>query len=160
VKPEGKGPTDPQIAAIVVAANEVDVAGAKQALEKTTSPKVKEFAELMVRDHEAVNRQAGELVQKLGVTPEDVDLSRALRTNGEATRQRLGALEGDAFDRAYVGNEVDYHQVVISEIDGELIPSAQNPELKALLVQVRPAFQQHLEHAQHLAQELAGSASR
>jgi putative membrane protein len=160
VKPEGAakaGPSDPQIAAIVVAANEMDVAAAKQALEKTQNPQVKEFAELMVRDHEAVNRQAGALVQKLGVTPEENDTSKAIRQNGEATRNRLASLSGADFDRAYVNNEIDYHQFVISAMDGELIPSAKNEELEALLVQVRPAFQQHLEHARMVAKALGGA---
>jgi putative membrane protein len=35
-----------------------------------------------------------------------------------------------------------------------LIPSAQNAELKALLVKVRPAFVAHLEHAKHIQSEL------
>jgi putative membrane protein len=39
---------------------------------------------------------------------------------------------------------------VIDEIDNSLIPNAQNAELKALLVKVRPAFVEHLEHAKKL----------
>jgi putative membrane protein len=45
------GPTDPQIAMIVVTADNVDIAGGKVAAKKSSNPKVKEFAELMVRDH-------------------------------------------------------------------------------------------------------------
>ena len=39
---------------------------------------------------------------------------------------------------------------MIDAIDKTLIPSAQNAELKALLVKVRPAFVAHLDHAKHL----------
>jgi putative membrane protein len=39
---------------------------------------------------------------------------------------------------------------VIEALDKTLIPSAQNHELKALLVKVRPAFVAHLEHAKRL----------
>src|SRR5947209_4165060 len=42
-------PTDPQIAMIVVTADNVDIAAGKLAAKKTSNPKVKEFAELMVR---------------------------------------------------------------------------------------------------------------
>ena len=58
------------------------------------------------------------------------------------------------FDAAYVAHEVAYHQQVIEAIDGVLIPGAANAELKALLVKVRPAFDAHLEHAQHLQRSL------
>jgi len=39
---------------------------------------------------------------------------------------------------------------VIDAIDKTLIPGAQNADLKALLVKVRPAFVAHLEHAKQL----------
>ena len=70
--------TDPQIAHIAYTAGEIDIKAAKQALEKASSKEVKQFAQDMVRDHEAVNKQALDLVKKLKVTPEDNDTSRAL----------------------------------------------------------------------------------
>src|SRR5262245_4163539 len=57
-------PTDPQIAMIVVTANNVDIAAGKLAAQKSSNPKVKEFAELMVRDHTSVNKQATDLAKK------------------------------------------------------------------------------------------------
>ena len=62
----------------------------------------------------------------------------------------LRALSGAAFDRAYVDREVAYHQQVIDALDKILIPGAQNAELEALLVKVRPAFVAHLSHAKQL----------
>lgn len=151
-------PTDPQIAAIVVAANEADIAAGEQAAEKAESEQVKEFARTMVRDHTAANQQATELVQRVGITPEENDTSRSITTNAGATRERLAGMSGPEYDRAYVDSEVEYHQFVLSALDNELIPSAQNAELKALLEQVRPAFQAHLDHARQLQQTLAGTA--
>jgi putative membrane protein len=63
-------------------------------------------------------------------------------------------LKGAEFDRAYINNEVTYHQAVIDAIDKTLVPSAQNSELKALLVKVRPAFVAHLEHAKMIQSSL------
>jgi putative membrane protein len=63
--------TDPQVAHIAYTAGQLDIAAAEQALTKSTNPEVIEFANLMVRDHKAVNDQALALVAKLGVTPED-----------------------------------------------------------------------------------------
>ena len=105
---------------------------------------------MMVRDHEAVNQQAKELVTKLKVTPQDNETSRSLKAGGDKNLSTLKGLKGAAFDKAYVDHEVAYHQQVIDAIDKTLIPSASNAELKALLVKVRPAFIAHLEHARHL----------
>lgn len=146
--------TDPQIAAIVVAANQVDIDAGKFAAEKSTNAEVKKFAETMVTDHTAVNQSAVDLVTKLKVSPEANDTSRALQAGGKTNLSTLHTLKGKEFDQAYVDHEVAYHEQVIQALDTVLIPNAQNGELKALLVKVRPAFVAHLEHAKHLQASL------
>ena len=139
---------------IVVAANTVDIDAGKLAEKRASAKEVEEFARRMVTDHTGVNKEASALVTKLKVKPEDSDTRRQLKTQGAQTLKRLEGLKGGAFDRAYVDNEVAYHQTVIDAIDKTLIPSAKNGELKALLVKVRPAFVAHLEHAKHLQSAL------
>ena len=148
------GPTDPQIAAIVVSANQVDIDAGKLAESKASSKEVKEFAQRMVADHSGVNKAAVDLVTKLKVKPEENATSTGLKKSGDETLKRLRGLQGAQFDKAYVDNEVTYHQTVLDAVDKTLIPSAKNEELKALLVKVRPAFVAHLEHAKHLQASL------
>jgi len=148
------GPTDPQIAAIVVTANQVDVDAGKLAQQRGHSGEVRKFAKQMVTDHTAVNKQAGALVQKLKVKPEPNDSSASLQKGGDENVASLKKLKGAAFDKAYVAHEVAYHQAVLDAIDKTLIPSASNAELKALLVKVRPVIAEHLEHARHLQSQL------
>jgi putative membrane protein len=148
------GPTDPQIAAIVVAANQADIDAGNLAKSKSTNASVKEFAQRMITDHTGVNKAAVDLVTKLKVTPESNPTSQSLAKGGEDNVAALKKLSGAAFDKAYVDHEVAYHESVISAIDKTLIPSAQNAELKALLVKVRPAFVAHLDHAKKLQGEL------
>jgi putative membrane protein len=151
------GPTDPQIAAIVVTANQVDIDAGTLAQSKTETIHVKQFAQLMITDHTGVNKAATGLVQKLHVTPAPNATSDGLQKGGDENLATLRKLSGPAFDKAYIDHEVAYHEAVLSALDKTLIPSAQNAELKALLVKVRPAFAAHLEHAKHLQSELAQS---
>ncbi|MDB5913625.1 MAG: hypothetical protein JWP22_2300 [Ramlibacter sp.] len=150
-----QGPSDPQIAHIVVTANQVDVDAGKLAQKKGSTEEVRKFGSQMVTDHNAVNKQAGELVKKLKVTPEANDTSASLKKGGDANIARLTKLSGKEFDKAYVENEVSYHQAVIDAVDKTLLPSAKNEELKALIQKVRPTLVQHLEHARHLQAQLA-----
>ena len=143
-------PNDAQIAAIVVTANQVDIDAGKLAHATSSNKEVKEFAQRMITDHTGVNKAATELVTKLKVKPEPNSTSRSLKRSGDETLARLKTLKGAEFDKAYVDNEVTYHQAVIDALDKTLIPSARNEELKALLIKVRPAFVAHLEHAKHL----------
>jgi putative membrane protein len=147
------GLTDANIAAIVVAANNADILYAEMALAKSQDADVRSFATMVKSDHESVNRLATALVTRLKVTPVDNQLSFDLRDDAETKRLRLRDLEGFAFDSAYAVNEVNYHTTVLGAIDAALIPSAQNAELKALLLEVRPAVEAHLGHAKQLAEQ-------
>ena len=149
-----QAPTDAKIAHIVVTANQVDIDAGKLAESMGSNSDVKKFGQQMVTDHTGVNKQATELVTKLKVTPQDNPTSQSLKAGGEKNIANLKTLKGAAFDKAYIDNEVAYHQAVIDAIDKTLIPSAQNAELKALLVKVRPAFVAHLEHAKKLQSSL------
>ena len=146
--------TDPQIAHIAYTAGVIDITAAKQALEKSDNKDVKAFANDMVRDHEAVNKQALDLVKKLKVTPEDNDTSRTLSKNAAAELKKLSTLKGAAFDKAYIDNEVAYHKAVDNALETQLIPSASNAELKSLLQTGLKIFQGHEQHAEHVAAEL------
>jgi len=147
-------PTDAQIAAIVVTANEVDIDAGKLAESKGSNPEVKAFGKQMVTDHSGVNKQAVALVTKLKVKPEDNPTSESLKKGGEDNLKNLKTLSGAAFDKAYIDHEIAYHQTVLDALDKTLIPSAQNAELKNLLVTVRPAFVAHLEHAKMVQAKL------
>ncbi len=155
----GSAVTDAQIAAIVVAANTVDIEAGKLAQSKTKNKKVEAFANRMVKEHTGVNEAAVALVTKLGVTPEENDTSRGLLKSGEEARARLSGLSEKEFDKAYAANEVEYHKVVLNALDTTLIPDAQNAELKQMLIDTRPAFVAHLKHAEELRDSLSGKKS-
>jgi putative membrane protein len=145
---------DAMIAHIAYTAGEIDIAAAKVALEKSKNTEVRAFAQNMVDDHTAVNEQALALLKKLNVTPEDNATSQGLVKQATAKAAELTALSGDAFDKAYVANEVAYHQTVNGALRDTLIPGAQNAELKALLQTGLKIFEGHQQHAEHLAMTL------
>lgn len=147
---QAAAPNDAQIAGIVVAANTVDINAGKAAKSKSHNKEVKEFAQRMITDHSGVNKQATALVTKLHVKPEDSATSKSLKDGGVANLKHLDTLKGEAFDKAYIDNEVTYHQAVLDAIDKTLLPSAQNAELKDLITKVRPAIDAHLQHAQKI----------
>jgi putative membrane protein len=147
-------PNDAQIAQIVLTADSVDVDYGNLAVQKTKNAEVKAFAETMIRDHTAVNAQATALANKLGMTPEPSDTSKSLKSDGEKEMAKLKAMHGAEFDKAYIDNEVAYHESVIGALDKVLLPNAKNAELKSLLESGRPIFVSHLNHAKELQASL------
>ncbi|HET8830499.1 MAG TPA: DUF4142 domain-containing protein, partial [Casimicrobiaceae bacterium] len=90
------GPTDPQIAAIVVTANQVDIDAGKLAESTSTNKDVKAFGKQMVTDHTGVNKAATDLVTKLKVKPEDNPTAQSLKKGGADNVAHLKTLKGAA----------------------------------------------------------------
>ena len=144
-------PTDPQIAHIAYTAGQIDIAAAEQAIKKSKNDDIVAFAKQMEEDHKAVNDQALALVKKLGVTHEENPTRKALSKAAADKLAELGKLDGAAFDKAYIDNEVAYHKTVDAALKDTLIPAAQNAELKALLQQGLTLFTEHEQHAEMVA---------
>ena len=143
-------PTDPQIAHIAYTADQIDIQAGQLALKKSKNKDVRAFASDMVRDHTAVNQKALALVKKLNVKPEDNPTSQQLSKQASDKRAELSKLTGAAFDKAYIDNEVAYHESVINAVTNTLIPNTKNAELKKLLQSAGPIFNSHLTHAKEL----------
>lgn len=140
--------TDPEIASVAVVANQNDIGFATIAKTKSTNKDILQFAQTMATDHQSVIDQAVALVKKLNVTPKDNVVSKKLLSDAENTKKMLSSKSGDAFNKAYIDNEVAYHKAVIDAVQNTLIPDATNAELKALLQKVLPILKIHLEHAE------------
>jgi putative membrane protein len=147
--------TDPEIASAAVVANQNDIDFAAIAKQKSKNGEILKFAETMAKDHKAVIEQAVALVTKLKVTPKDNAVSQKLKSDAAETQKMLRSQSVQGFDKAYIDNEVRYHQGVIAAVETVLIPQATNEELKKLLQNVVPALRAHLEHAQMVQKTFA-----
>jgi putative membrane protein len=154
---QGTKLTDPQIAHVAYTAGQLDIQAAQLALKKSENKEVRAFANNMVQDHKAVNERALALVKKREVKPEDNETSKALTKQANEKRAELSKLNGAAFDKAYIQNEVAYHKTVNDALQNTLIPAASNQELKDLLSTGLKIFQGHQQHAEQVARELGGA---
>lgn len=147
---------DAQIAHIAVTADNIDIAYAHLALAFSENSEVRRFAETMISDHSAVNAKAAALAQKLGLTPQDNEVSQQLTEQAKVKMDELSQKRGAAFDRAYTANELAYHEAVNAAVRDTLIPGAKNPELKKLLQSAVPIFLAHEEHVRRLHNTING----
>jgi putative membrane protein len=144
--------TDGDIAAIVSTANTLDSAGGAFALTRAQSASVRTFAQRMVRDHGAGNRQVAPLLRDLNpnTTPLENDDMRHMRNDAEHEKTSLAHDSGATFDKAYIDHEVDEHQHLLDKLDHDLIPHAQNARLKTLLASTRATVNTHLTEAKRI----------
>jgi len=139
-------PATPEEFVNQIASNDLfEVEAAKLAQENATSDEVKEFAELMVKDHaaliEKLEQAAGEAQPGLKVAPE---LSKDQQWN-------LGRLQdaGASFDMAFARQQVNAQESALAALR-DYANSGDNPALRAFATEAAGMVEGHLEKARAL----------
>lgn len=120
---------DVEMAHVAYTADNIDIRYAHLALALSTNPDIHEFANTMIRDHNAVNEAALGLLDKLGATAQDNFFSQALNEGAEKIINDFSSLRGKEFDVAYAANELAYHQTVNNLVEHSMIPNIENEEV-------------------------------
>ena len=147
--------SDPEVAHVAVTANSIDVDLAKLAQSRTHNKDVKQFATTMITDHSAVNAAGVRARHQARRHPEG---QRGQPVAPQGRRARLARPSS----RSRARRSTRPTSTVKWRITGRDRRAGQGPdpehfenaELKQLLVDVRPAFEAHLEHAKKLQSTL------
>lgn len=145
---------DLQYAHIAYTADNIDIRYAHLALALSKNPKIHEFANTMIRDHEAVNEAALGLLDKLGASAQDNTFSQDLNVNADKIVDDFAKLRGAEFDMACAKNELAYHQAVNGLVEITMIPNIDNEEVRALFKQGLEIFKAHEKHAEMMIKSL------
>ncbi|MEZ5289816.1 MAG: DUF4142 domain-containing protein [Vicinamibacterales bacterium] len=145
---------DVEMAHVAVTASNIDIAYAHLALALSQNDDVRAFAEIMIRDHSAVNAQVVALAKALNVTAKDNAVSQQLIRDATSITSELTRLRGAAFDAFYVRNELAYHRAVNTLVADTFIPNSANADVKRAFQSALPIFRGHERHAGQLASRL------
>lgn len=146
---------DLEMAHVAVVASQIDIGYAHLALAFSTNRAIRNFAETMIRDHEAVNGQVAELAARLNVSARDNAMSRGLLADAASQKDRLSRLRGAAFDQAYIRNELAYHQTVNGVVANQFLPTLKHPEVRKAFEGALAIFRGHEKHAAELVRSVA-----
>jgi putative membrane protein len=139
---------DAEILAVVRTVNSAGVAAAELATERAAAGDTRQYAQHVMEDHSKSNQQVATLAA--AIPPRDNPLSMTLREQGAADIEKLEQHSGEEFDRAFVEAQARMHQQVLDTIDEQLLPAAEDQQLRMLLQTTRDQVAMHLEHAQQL----------
>jgi putative membrane protein len=151
--------TEADALGLVMLVDEHEIASAEQARDKKTSAPVREYADMLHTEHTANLERARALESSTGVTAGSGAMVTEMRAKMEADRTRMAGLEGEEFERAYVTAKAQGHQEVLTMLEQQLIPAAQNDAVRQHLQVMRDAVAKHLEHARELQGQVAGGAT-
>lgn len=119
------------------------------AMEKASSPEVKEFAQRMVTDHGKANDQLKEIATRKGVT-----ISSEPNAKDKATKDRLAKLSGEEFDKAYMAHMLKDHKKDVAAFKSEST-NGQDPDIKQFASETLPTLEEHLKQAESVTPKVA-----
>lgn len=120
-----------------------EIETAKLALQKSSSQDVRNFAQRMIDEHTAANRELAQIARQ-----KNLEVADEAELMAKAKKWILQLRDGESFDVAYANN-----QVVAHENNIELFKDARevkNQELKAFINKTLPKLQNHLQMARQL----------
>jgi len=143
----------------VVAASTAEVELGRMASERAMNPDVKEFGQMMVRDHTAAGMEFKQVLTQHGMQVREV-----MDEKHRDLSQELSRLQGAEFDREYMAAMVDGHEQVKSMLEGRANEKANNQPLENAVNQwaakALPVVQHHLAMAQQLEDRLGDTPRR
>ena len=135
-------------------ANTTEIQLASVAAKKARSAQVKQIARKLVTDHTKNRDQLRALAQKLNVKLTSSQGGSVSAADSAAMPADLQTKSGADFDRAFVQHEIDDHQSNIEKIEGQILPSMQDEQVKSYLQKTVAEMQGHLSSLQKLQQQL------
>jgi putative membrane protein len=131
-----------------VQANMAEIEAARMALQKSGNSDVKDYANMIKRDHTNALEDLTDLMKD-----KNVQQPKTIAADTEQDISRMNTLSGGEFDREFVNMMVSDHQKAI-ELFRDQQSSAQNRDVKKYVDDVLPKLEMHLEKAQRLQTKL------
>lgn len=129
---------------------EVELGGL--AAQKATSPEVREFGSMMVRDHSKANQKLSVLAASKGV-----DLPTSKSMGEDVSLMHLKMLSGKSFDEAYIKMMVDDHKEDVEAFQKEADYS-KDPDVKRFAAKTLPTLQGHLSKIEQIRTDFGGGS--
>jgi putative membrane protein len=135
--------TDRKFAMMAAAGGMAEVENAQLALQKASSDSVKQYAQRMIDDHTKANADLMQIATIKGVT-----LPTAPDAKHTAEMQKLQALSGAAFDRAYIQRAGTKDHKEMEKLFQNEATRGTDADLKAFAARTLPIVREHLSMAE------------
>lgn len=129
------------------AINAGEIALAQLALRKSQDPQVQQTAQLIIRDHSALEQRVARVAAAQGVQLDASLLSQGTSAQVAMIENALAELSGAEFDREYLTRNVELHEIALDTVRSDLLPAARTPQVRDLLTYAAPQLERHLRQA-------------
>ncbi len=131
-----------------------EIEAGKMAEKDGQSAPIKDFAQMMIKDHTTANEKLKTIAQA-----KKLDISDDAQLMDKAKAMILELRTAKSFDQAYANNQVKAHETTIALFE-EQAANGEDAELKAFASQMLPKLKEHLTHAKELAAATGGDTAK
>lgn len=129
--------------------NQKEVTLANMALQKATSPTVKQYAQQMIDHHNQADSKVVQLAQMKGIK-----LPQGPSTSLNSVIDKMTALSGSSFDKAYIDEAVEDHKRAV-DVYRMQAERGTDKDVQVLATQNLPEIESHLASARSISQQIA-----
>ena len=140
---------DAKILGSLIVLNKNEIAAANLAVTKSTNPAVRNFAELMHKEHNQNLQDTENLSHKIGVMPKKGEVAIMLEKKGHRELASLNRLHNKSFDAVYMADMIKDHTNALNLLD-KCIKEAANPMVRQHLIATRAHVAMHLNRAKQI----------
>lgn len=123
-----------------------EINAAELALEDGTS-QVHGFANTMIQDHSAANRELEQIARR-----HNLEVSDNATLMDRARAMMLSVRDGESFDEAYIENQINAHEESIELF--ERAAHSSNSDIQTFAAEKLPKLHEHLQMAQQLQRQI------
>jgi predicted outer membrane protein len=146
--------TDAQVASVLLTINQGEITVSQIAVTRGQTVRVRTYAQELVTEHTAAQVRENDLFEDRMITPADNSVSMMLQSEAAATVSELQAASDEDFDTTFISGVIAAHENVLALIDGQLLPSAMDDDLREELVAFRIAVDRHRVEAIEISERL------
>ncbi len=142
---DARGGTDAKFIREAASGGMMEVMLGQLATTNSQNPDVRKFGEQMVADHTKANKELMAVAQSKGIkVPTTMD------EKCQAMCEKLKALKGAEFDKAYMAHMVKDHENDVSEFT-KYSKDATDEQVKAFATKTLPTLKEHLQMSREVA---------
>jgi putative membrane protein len=123
-------------------ANAFEIQSSQIALQKTADEQVKDFANLMIKDHTRIGEEFKSIAQR-----QNLQLPKGFDSKSQSLLKRLQSESGTRFDRTYAPMMLKGHQQAV-KLFRSYAQNGDDQQLKQWAQQTLPTLQEHLRRAE------------
>ncbi|CAM4405767.1 MAG: hypothetical protein LEGION0403_FIIPPAGN_00896 [Legionella sp.] len=145
---------DSEILTILFTVDEWEITVANQLLKNVCSPQVKQYAQMLQKEHTTNLYKAMEVSKNERIIIVPTEITGSIKKYNIKELNHLFSLKNTELEKEYIKMMIRAHNRALHMMDYSLLRTVSNPALEQLALETRPQLEKHLKQAKLIQKTL------